>query len=357
MANTRPSVLLLIPHLGGGGAERVIELLARGMDQERFDVHLGVVCQNHYSKVNLPPHVHSHFLGARRVRTAWRQVLQLIRQIRPQLILSGMAHLNFLVLLLKLFYPRGVKVLVRQNGGLPANSLGFTAAYRLLYPLADGIIAQSEAMAAEISNRLRIDTAKVRPLHNPIVFPVDHAHSQSSDGTFRLLAVGRLVQEKGFDLLLHAFAKLQQKYPSLRLTIAGEGSERARLEQLIESLGVNQYAELVGYLDEPFELIKCNLFLLSSRSEGMPNALLEAAARGLPIVATPCSRSVTDLLSDKTGVWLAESVSVEALEASITTALSVIQPDVRLRHEFVEPFEYERAISAYEAYLNEILAR
>jgi glycosyltransferase involved in cell wall biosynthesis len=358
MANARSKVLLLIPHLGGGGAERVIELLARGLSEECFEVHLGVVCQTTDTAVNLLPHIHAHYLGALRVRAGWWQVLKLVRQLRPQLILSGMAHLNFLVLLLKMFYPRGVKVLVRQNGALPERSLSFNAAaYRLLYPLADGVIAQSEAMAVEISERLRIDAGKVRALNNPIVFPVNNSLSPSSDGTLRLLAVGRFVPEKGFDLLLSAFSNLLYKYSTIRLTLVGEGREKLRIEQIIDSLRLHNYAEPIGYRESPFETIHCDLFVLSSRSEGMPNALLEAASHGLPIVATPCSMSVTSLLAEKPGVWLAMDVSTDALEDALDAALNAIQPGMRFNHEFIAPFEYRRAVSAYEAYFNEFLAR
>ena len=358
MDNQRPRILLLIPHLGGGGAERVIELLACGLNKERFEVHLCVVCRTRENVISLPAHIHTHYLGARRVRASWWRVLRLVLQVKPQLVLSGMAHLNFLVLLLRVFYPRGAKALVRQNGALPASRFSLISmGYFLIYPWADGIIAQSEAMADEISERLRIDAVKVRTLNNPIVFPVERSLNRSCGDKFQLLAVGRLVPEKGFDLLLRACAKLRPKYPALRVTIAGEGNERVPLEQMIESLGLHCYAKLTGYVEVPFEAMNSDLFVLSSRSEGMPNALLEAAAYGLPIVGTPCSKSVTSLLTGKPGVWLAEDVSVEALEAAFDAAVTAFQPGTRFAHEFIAPFECQRAITAYEAYFDDMLAR
>lgn len=358
MEIARPKVLLLIPHLGGGGAERVIELIASGLPAERFEVHLGVVCQSLHRGGNLPAHVQLHFLGARRVRASWWSLLKLVRRVKPQLILSGMAHLNFLVLLLRPLYPRRVKIVVRQNGALPKSRINCTAtAYRLLYPRADAVIAQSEAMAAEISQYLGVDSGRVRALANPVLMPANHARLPVDDGLIHLLGVGRLSPEKGFDLLLRAFALLLPNYPSLRLCIAGEGAEGARLAELIASLGLHNYAELAGYRNLPFETTACDLFVLCSRTEGMPNVLLEALAHGFPIVATPCSKSVEELLTCKPGVWLAGEVSVPSLVAAIESALPALQPGLRFEHEFIAPFEYSRALLAYEACLREVLSQ
>jgi glycosyltransferase involved in cell wall biosynthesis len=88
--------------------------------------------------------------------------------------------------------------------------------------------------------------------------------------------------------------------------------------------------------------------VLSSRHEGMPNALLEAAAAGLPIVALPASGGVADLLRDQPGTWLAREVSSTALAASLLEALADLRPGQRFTHEFIEPFRKDRAIHAYE---------
>ncbi len=116
-AAQRPRLLLLIPHLGGGGAERVTALLARGLSPAKYDVHLGLVTQSGMvTPVKLIPHengdieaceVRVHALGARRVRGGAVRLLRLIRWLKPDVILSGMAHLNFLVLLLRPLFPRG----------------------------------------------------------------------------------------------------------------------------------------------------------------------------------------------------------------------------------------------------------
>jgi glycosyltransferase involved in cell wall biosynthesis len=90
------------------------------------------------------------------------------------------------------------------------------------------------------------------------------------------------------------------------------------------------------------------LFVLSSRHEGMPNALLEAAAAGLPIVALPSSGGVVDLLRGQPGTWLAANISSAALAATLREALATVEPGQRFTHAFIDLFRMDSAIHSYE---------
>ena len=170
----RPRVLLLIPHLDGGGAERVTALLTRGLSTEKYELHLGLVTESAIASGLVPAWVRIHALGAPRVRSAALPLLRLIRRLQPDLILSGMSHLNFLVLLLRPLFPRKTRVVVRQNAmvsgdlrsGRVPRYTGFC--YRLLYPLADRIVCQTKAMAADLAARTGVGERKVEVLANPI---------------------------------------------------------------------------------------------------------------------------------------------------------------------------------------------
>jgi len=356
-ANPRLRVLLLIPHLGGGGAGQVAALVAMGLGQERFDVHLGLVTQGTAPAGYLPPSVTIHTLGARRVRGAAFSLLRLIHRLHPDVILSGMAHLNFLLLLLRPLFPRKTAVLVRQNGtasaALAFGDLPFYTrlAYRLLYPRADRVICQSQAMADDLAQLAGISKVRLAVLPNPVdIEAIRRSIPATSPGPGpHLLAIGRLAKVKGFDLLIRALLLVRGSYPNADLTIAGAGPEEDPLKMLAVDLSLRDAVRFVGHVDRPSAFFAgTTLFALSSRHEGLPNALLEAAAAGLPLVATPASGGVLDLLRGQPGAWLAAEVSAEALADSLLAALVALSPGQRFPHPFVEQFSLQRAIPAYE---------
>ena len=333
----RLRILLLIPHLGGGGAEQVTALLARGMSREKYELHLGLVTQADAGQFDLPPWVTLHALGAPRVRSGAFRLLKLVRRLKPDLILSGMAHLNFLVLLLRPFFPPGTRVLVRQNSTV-SSDLAFAGLpvytrllYRLLYRQADRVICQSNSMAEDMARQLGIAEELIAVLPNPVDLDGIRA---AADNPVRwtgpgphLLAMGRLSPEKGFDLLLQAFATVRLHFPQADLVIAGAGPEETALKFLCHELGLEAAVHFAGHVPRPYTLFPgATLFVLSSRREGMPNALLEAAAAGLPIVALPSSGGVVDLLRNHPGAWLASEISAPALAISLQAALEALWP-------------------------------
>lgn len=328
----RSRLLLLIPHLGGGGAEQVIRLLAKGLSCEKYEIHLAVISQPGAMPSDLPPWVVVHVLGARRVRLAAFELLRLVRRLRPAVILSGTAHLSFLVLLLRPFLPKGTRVLVRQNatlssalasGALPAYT---RLLYRFLYHHADRVICQSSAMAGDLAQATGVGSERIAVLPNPVD---TRAIRIASAGPARwtgpgphLLAVGRLSQEKGFDLLLSAFSVVRYQFPNADLVIAGAGPEESTLKARCSTLGIDRAVYFPGYVDSPYVFFPgATLFVLPSRHEGMPNALLEAAEAGLPIVATPASGGVADFLSERAQAWLAREITAAALADTILKAL------------------------------------
>ncbi len=366
--NQRSRVLLLIPHLGGGGAERVMELLARGLSAEKYELHLGLVTEAATGAAGLPSWVQIHALGAGRVRNKALGLLKLVRRLKPDLILSGIFHLNFLVLLLSPFFPERTRVLVRQNGTVSA-ALAFEELpcytrllYRLLYRRADRVICQTRAMAEDRANELGIAEDGLAVLRNPIeVEEIRNSSRQNPalwDGAGpNLLAVGRLAREKGFDLLLRALVPVRAQFPDAYLLIAGTGPEEAALKAECHALGLDSAVRFAGQVGCVWpQFAGATLFVLSSRHEGLPNALLEAAAAGVPIVATPASGGVVELLRGQPGVWLAPEISAEALAASLLAALGTLRPAERFAHAFVEEFRVDRAIETYEQLIDLTLA-
>jgi len=354
----RIKLLLTVPHLGGGGAERVIALLARHLDPERFEIHLALVTADAPGAEPPPLHVIVHRLNTTRVRKAWFPLLRLVRAERPDVILSGMAHLSFLLLLLKPLLPPRTRILVRQNTTASAASSSWLTrlAYRWLYRYADSIICQSQAMVDDLSISFGIPDQVLSVLANPIMRPAMQQPVQHSAS--HLLCVGRLSREKGADLLLHALASVRKIHPQIHLTILGTGPEETTLHAMTTLLGLDNAVTFAGYADPTRYFAEATLFVLPSRYEGMPNALLEAAAAGLPVVATPCCDGVVDLLRDAPGCWLTAAITPQAIAETILTALNELQTtgNPGFEHSFLAPFELIPAIAAYAALIDETMS-
>jgi glycosyltransferase involved in cell wall biosynthesis len=349
-----------------------MSLLARGLSPEKYEVHLGLVTQAHACPDVMPSRVEVHILGAPRVRAAAFRLLVLVRRLKPDVILSGMFHLSFLMLLLRPFLPRGTRILVRQNGTVSAalsfgNLPGYTRLlYRLLYRRADRVICQTAAMARDLIDQLGIQPERVAVLANPV--DIESIRTTARDNSVRwtemrsaapgphLLAVGRLSKEKGFDLLLWALAIVRRQFPNADLFIAGSGPEEASLKAQCRDLGLQSAVFFGGHVDHPAVYFKdASLFVLASRHEGMPNAMLEAAADGLPIAALPALGGVSDLLGDQPGAWMATEISSEALAATLLAALEALRPGQRFSHPFIERFGLPRAVRAYECLIDTVL--
>lgn len=366
-ANLRPRILLLIPHLGGGGAERVMALLAQGLGGDDYDLHLALVTPFRPDAGELPPSVTIHELGASRVRAGAFRLLRLVRSLKPDAILAGMYHLNFLVLLLRPLFPRKTRVLVRQNGTVSAalRSDGLSwhtrLLYRLLYPRADRIVCQTAAMAGDLARELGIEERSLAVLPNPVPLEAIRAAASLQQQPWtgpgpHLLAVGRLSAEKGFDLLLSALAEVRRQIPGADLCIAGAGAEEAALRAQCAELGLDAAVRFAGRVPCPWQYFSgAALFVLPSRHEGLPNALLEAAAGGLPLAALPASEGLVDLLRGLPGVWLAPEISAPALAAALLAALQSLHPGQRFAHRFVEEFSMDRSILAYRRLIAAVL--
>jgi glycosyltransferase involved in cell wall biosynthesis len=341
----RTRILLLLSHLGGGGAEHVVALLARGLSQQKYEVHLGLVGQGDTRGATIPAWVTLHALGARRARAGAFPLLRLIWRIRPSVVLTGAAEVSFLVLLLRPLFPPKTTVLVRQNATVTSvlqfgRSPGFMRLlYRSLYRNSDHVICQSGAMAKDLAQALGIDDGQIAVLPNPVDFEgilaaADEPIVRSGAGP-QLLAVGRLSREKGFDLLLNALTVVRERFPEAHLILAGAGPEEAALKTLCRELGLEKAVCFAGHVDQPYKYFaNTTLFVLPSRHEGMPNALLEAAAAGLPLAAMPASGGVEDLLRGQTGAWVATEITAPALAVTIITALETVRPGQRFSHSF-----------------------
>jgi glycosyltransferase involved in cell wall biosynthesis len=141
------------------------------------------------------------------------------------------------------------------------------------------------------------------------------------EGVFRICAVGRLSEEKGFDLLISAVAQLRNKGYPIHLSIAGEGPERQQLEMQVQALNIKGSVDFSGYISDVAKLFsQSDLFVISSHTEGLPITLLEAMNANIPILATSVGAISAVLGEGEFGV-LVEPGSVQSIEYGISQCM------------------------------------
>jgi GalNAc-alpha-(1->4)-GalNAc-alpha-(1->3)-diNAcBac-PP-undecaprenol alpha-1,4-N-acetyl-D-galactosaminyltransferase len=304
---TAPLRVTLVVHaLIEGGAERVVCHLARHWSGAGHEVSVVTLSAPSSDLYALPGGVRrigldltgpsSHALQG--LLRSGRRVLALRRALaglRPDVVVSFLTPMNVTTLLAA--GGLGVPVLVCERSDprhdpVPAP---WAALRRLLYPHATGVVVQTESVA----RWARPFCPTVHVIPNLVERPAAEADPGADVPEKELVALGRLSPEKGFDRLIEAFARVAGDHPDWHLSIVGEGRERARLEALVERLGLQGRVLLPGRTSEPgLRLARAQAFALSSRYEGFPNALLEAMASGLPCVAYDCQSGPADIITD-----------------------------------------------------------
>lgn len=196
---------------------------------------------------------------------------------------------------------------------------------RLSYPLADGLAVQTRQVQAYFQGHPCISV-----IPNALGPVPEHAErsvaAASTEGS--ILAMGRLVPQKGFDVLLDAFACLRREAPGWKLVILGDGVERETLQAQACALGVAKHVSLPGVVEDPFPMLAgADIFVLSSRFEGYPNALCEAMACGCAVVATDCPSGPAEIVEDGSNGLLVAPEDATAL----SQAMRRLIVDPRLR--------------------------
>jgi len=357
-------IVLAISSLGSGGAERVIALLAGALAARDHEVWLVTLAHSgddffaadsRVRRLGLglmgdsPNMLHGLWANARRLR-ALRRV---VSTVEPHAVVSFMTSMNVLAIMACMRLPMRVIVSERVDPAAHREARVWTALRSMLYQRADAVVVQTESIAEWFRKRLR-KRARVVVIPNPVA-PVSDFEPGVCESQPYILAAGRLAHQKGFDLLIRAFAEAQTQTGQLRLVVAGEGPEGQHLRDLAIQLGLGARVSFPGRVRELSALMKAAMaFILPSRYEGFPNVLLEALAAGVPCVAADGPGAAREILADGAYGLLVPPEDLRAL----AQAINRITTDSELRRRYsqagaaaIERYRLERVVVEWERLL------
>lgn len=338
----RLRILFALPFLSRiGGSERVMVTLLQHLDRRRFEPVLAVLDgQRNELAGELPDDVQVIDLAAKRARWAARPLIAALRRWQPAVLLSNLGHLNLMIAMLRPILPRNVALVGRETSLVTSLHEEYrtarlrNAAYRKFYPNLDLVICQSTGMRDDLEKNLGFPAERLRLVPNPVdverlrlraamAEPAADvlSHPSGERRPFRLVAVGRLSEVKGFDLLIEAAALLPRG--SVEIFILGEGPDRDELTSRIVGSRVQDRVHLLGFQSNPHAFIaRADALVLSSRYEGLPNVVLEAIALGRPVIATPCPGGLSDIAGTAGGIRIAKAITASALAEAIDETIS-----------------------------------
>lgn len=339
-------ISMVVPSLTGGGAERALidtaTLLAtrghgvtivtlEGYDADAYLTPEGV----ERVTLDLPANSTGRLAGFANNLKRLRALRHFLTRHRPDTVISYLTRTNVLCLLA--LQMTGIPVIVTEHNvpslrDAPAQPI-WRGLRRLLYRRAAQVVGVSHGIMQCYG---WVGPDKGRVIYNPLRQDHDvgtaETYSFLLPGRNYIVSMGRLTREKGFDQLIRAFKLIEQQCPDWDLLIAGAGELRSELTQLIESLGLQDRAFLPGRVARPLDLFrKCDLFVLSSRSEGFGNVIVEAMAANLPVISVDCDFGPREIISHgRTGILvvpddvaaLAESMGLLAGDGGLRRTLA-----------------------------------
>lgn len=354
-------VAIFLPSLRGGGAERVMVTLANAFAARGLKVDLVLASAEGPYLDEVSPTVRIVDLRARRVLTSLPGLVRYFRRERPRAMLSALNHANAIALLARRLAGGDTRIVVSERSHLSVSLCGPISLrgrampwfMRRTYPWADGVVAVSAGVADDLAATISLPRDSITVIHNPVVTDdmLAHANAPLNHPWFApgappvIVGVGRLAPEKDFAVLIRAFARVRESRAA-KLVILGEGELRTELEEQIRAQRLDGAIALPGFQPNPLPYMRrAALFVLSSRLEGLPNALIQAMACGTPVVSTDCPSGPAEILEG--GKWgrLVQVGEVDALaDAMLATLNETDRPDTAKR---AQDFDANSAIDHY----------
>ena len=364
-------ITLVISSISGGGAERVLVLLAKGFIDRGYDVTVITLSDKTTDFYQLPVGCSRMALGimgsSSSLSEAIKNNIQRISVLRkavqsssPDVVISFLRITNITTILALI----GTKfpLIVTEHIDVKALSYGrfWETLRRLTYPFCSLVVSVSKGVDEGFATLAK---SKRAVIYNPIMInddgQADQLPTEVDPNKHWLVSMGRLTEQKGFDLLLQAFQQIAPKYPDWQLLILGRGELREQLERMRDDLGLSGQVIFTGALRNPFAVLKkAQLFVMASRNEGFPMAHGEALACGLPVIATDCPSGPSEMIRHNVDGILIKNEDINSLAHAIEELISdeTKRKNLSARApEVSDRFGLEKVVKMWEELLIELI--
>lgn len=331
-------ILCLTSSLDSGGAERVLVSLCNAWSRRGDSVTLVATFsgggQPFYEIVEGVEVVYLADVVGTKKKTVPGYVKRLyalrrlIRERSPDVVVSFLPNVNVAAILATLMLKIPVIICDRDDPSSRSPTEFWEICARLTYRFADMFTVQTEAVASRIPG-IYPGLNKVRIVPNPLSEGILSFSAKAGHGRKILLGMGRLAHQKQVEKMIDAFSTVAQRFETWDLHIYGDGPLKSSLHSAIAAAGLERRVFLMGTTREPWQIMaRADAFVMTSRHEGFPNALLEAMAVGLPCVVFDCPSGPREISRDGKDALLVPLDDHEGL----VSALSRIMNDEELRH-------------------------
>lgn len=332
-------ISIVLPSLVGGGAERLAIYLAHDWVERGFTVEMALM-QNEGELIKLlSPDISIINLNSVRIRNSIKALSNYIKQSKPDIIWVGMWPLTSASIIAWLMARKQGSIYLIDHNHLSKSvikELGIKpfilkSFIKLSYPFANGIMAVSNGVKADLCKLGGLNDKRVRVIYNPAATGIPDSIKINEESKknlwgdsfdYHILSVGSLTPQKNYHLLIKAFSKISKKL-NAKLVILGEGKLRPSLQSLILELGLKDKVLLAGFADNPYPwYLTADVYVLSSDWEGLPTVLIEALESGLPIVSTDCESGPKEILENGRYGKLVPMNDINAMSNAITISLT-----------------------------------
>lgn len=362
---------LVISSLACGGAERALTLLAEGFINNGHNVSVVTLATKEDDFYKVPDGVRKLELGIIRnshtvldaiknnIYRLW-VLRKTIESLQPDVVISFLYPTNILILLALMGSKYPVIVSEQNNPAFDTQKFWHKMRH-LVYPYAAKVVSVSKGIDIYFDWLPKTKRAVIyNPLQTIQIQPSEFTLPPGANPTKKwVIAMGRLVYQKGFDILLPAFKNIADKHPDWQLLICGEGELRSELETLRDSLGLGKQVLFPGVISNPIALFQhSKLFVFSSRWEGLGVVLLEAMASALPVISTDCPSGPREIVHDEINGILVPNQDIIALATAMDNLMSNQEKRHRLAAnaaEVTEFFSLKKIVKLWEDLVGDLV--